>query len=183
MQPHDWRAPLWAADGSLRPCIVRAQPRPLRATGPRHPSSLGNVGEVGPPRRLPDGADVRRCAAAGQGAASMKNEAELRTAMAQYDLRPPVIVWDRVLRRFPGAGKKKSNKSAWIRCFEDGKGAVFGDYSQGLVRSRYGSPARSSRTRRSRTSGKPSSSGRSNARRRWVSRSRRSRRCGATPAR
>lgn len=36
-----------------------------------------------------------------------------------------------VINRFPGAGKPASNRAAWLFLFEDGQGAVFGDYSQG----------------------------------------------------
>lgn len=34
--------------------------------------------------------------------------------------------------RFPGAGKKKSNKAGWAKMFPDGRGGIFGDFSSGL---------------------------------------------------
>ena len=39
----------------------------------------------------------------------------LRNAMAAADLYPGDIVWDGAFHRFPGAGKKKSNKSGWLQ--------------------------------------------------------------------
>ena len=56
----------------------------------------------------------------------------LRNAMAAADLYPGDIVWDGAFHRFPGAGKKKSNKSGWYKAFADRKGGVFGDYSTGV---------------------------------------------------
>ena len=56
----------------------------------------------------------------------------LRNAMAAVDLYPGDFVWDGAFHRFPGAGKKKSNKSGWYKAFPDRKGAVFGDYSTGV---------------------------------------------------
>ena len=56
----------------------------------------------------------------------------LRNAMAAVDLYPGDIVWDGAFHRFPGAGKKKSNKSGWYKAFADRKGGVFGDYSTGV---------------------------------------------------
>ena len=56
----------------------------------------------------------------------------LRNAMAAVDLYPGDIIWDGAFHRFPGAGKKKSNKSGWYKAFLDRKGAVFGDYSTSI---------------------------------------------------
>ena len=56
----------------------------------------------------------------------------LRNAMAAVDLYPGDFVWDGAFHRFPGAGKKKSNKSGWYKAFPDRKGAVFGDFSTGI---------------------------------------------------
>lgn len=52
--------------------------------------------------------------------------------MAAVDLSPGDIVWDGAFHRFPGAGKKGSNKSGWYKAFPDRKGGVFGDYSTGV---------------------------------------------------
>ena len=56
----------------------------------------------------------------------------LRNAMAAADLYAGGIEWDGAFHRFPGAGKKDSNKSGWYKAFPDRKGAVFGDYSTGV---------------------------------------------------
>ena len=56
----------------------------------------------------------------------------LMGAMLKYGLRPGGIVWDHEPHRFPGKEKPASNRSGWYVAFADRRGAVFGDYSQGL---------------------------------------------------
>lgn len=57
---------------------------------------------------------------------------EFLAAMAEYGLEPGTIKWNGRLHRFPCAGKKKGNDAGWYRAFTDGRGAVFGDFSQGI---------------------------------------------------
>lgn len=56
----------------------------------------------------------------------------LANAMAEHGLTLPERVEPGRIIRFPGAGKASSNRAGWVKLFEDGQGAVFGDWSQGL---------------------------------------------------
>ena len=47
-------------------------------------------------------------------------------------LCPPIDIEPGRFIRFPGEGKKDSNRSAWCLMFEDQKGGCFGDWSTGL---------------------------------------------------
>lgn len=57
-----------------------------------------------------------------------------RQAIESHGLQPGDIEPGR-LHRFPGANKSGSNRAAWAKMFEDGRGGVFGDYSTGLSES------------------------------------------------
>ena len=53
--------------------------------------------------------------------------AEFHDAMRAASLEPPdAIIPDKVMR-FPGAGKKRSNRAGWCVLFSDREGGVFGD--------------------------------------------------------
>jgi putative DNA primase/helicase len=57
---------------------------------------------------------------------------QFRDAIRTSGLQPPdVIEPDRFLR-FPGEGKRKSNRAGWCKFFADGTGGIFGDFSTGL---------------------------------------------------
>ncbi|MCP5230603.1 MAG: hypothetical protein H6948_00660, partial [Zoogloeaceae bacterium] len=53
-------------------------------------------------------------------------------AIAAAGMDPPQHIEPGRIVRFPGAGKARSNRAGWVRLFEDGRGAVFGDYTTGL---------------------------------------------------
>lgn len=53
-------------------------------------------------------------------------------AIRAADLEPPEHIVPGKLHRFPGADKRRGNKAAWCKLFEDGLGGVFGDFSTGL---------------------------------------------------
>ena len=42
------------------------------------------------------------------------------------------ITWNGKIHRFPGKGKNSKNDAGWYRAFEDRRGGVFGDHSQGV---------------------------------------------------
>lgn len=53
-------------------------------------------------------------------------------AIASAGMEPPKHIEPGRIVRFPGVDKSRSNRAGWVRMFEDGLGAVFGDYSTGL---------------------------------------------------
>ena len=53
-------------------------------------------------------------------------------AMAQHRLNPVKEIVPGKWNRFPGEGKKRSNRAGWCLLFPDCAGGVFGDYSTGL---------------------------------------------------
>ena len=59
-------------------------------------------------------------------------KAALLARMAEFDLRPPEIVFDHKIHRFPAAGDRGGNKSGWYRAFSDQRGAVFGCHRTGV---------------------------------------------------
>jgi putative DNA primase/helicase len=57
---------------------------------------------------------------------------EFREAIESTGLLPPADLVAGKWVRFPGIGKKASNKAGFAFLFEDGLGGIFGDYSQGI---------------------------------------------------
>lgn len=55
----------------------------------------------------------------------------LLNAIRSHGLEPPVVLKPGV-NRFPGAGKSNGNTAGWCHVFDDGLGAVFGDWSNNL---------------------------------------------------
>jgi putative DNA primase/helicase len=55
-----------------------------------------------------------------------------KDAIRAAGLNPPDVIEAGTLYRFPGRGKRNGNTAAWCRLFEDGRGGVFGDWSQEL---------------------------------------------------
>jgi len=53
-------------------------------------------------------------------------------ALEAHGLKPPDNIEPGRIHRMPGAGKPASNRAGWCKLFEDGHGAVFGDWSTGL---------------------------------------------------
>jgi len=58
--------------------------------------------------------------------------AGFRDAIRDQGLEPPEIIEPGTMHRFPGVGKKPSNRAGWCRLFPDGKGGMYGDWSTGL---------------------------------------------------
>lgn len=61
------------------------------------------------------------------------NPSSFRQAMEADGLTPGDIIPGR-LHRFPGIGKKNGNPAGWCKMFDDGLGAVYGDFSTGLFK-------------------------------------------------
>lgn len=55
-----------------------------------------------------------------------------RDAIRAAGLEPPDTIEPGKLHRFPGNGKRPSNRAGWCLLFEDGLGGSFGDWSSGL---------------------------------------------------
>lgn len=53
-------------------------------------------------------------------------------AIRASGLEPPSVVEPGRLHRFPGIGKRSSNRAGWCLLFEDGRGGSFGDWSSGF---------------------------------------------------
>ncbi len=51
---------------------------------------------------------------------------------AGFEHGPDVIEPGRMYR-FPGIGKRRGNKAGWCKLFDDGRGAVFGDWASGFT--------------------------------------------------
>lgn len=54
---------------------------------------------------------------------------QFRDAMRAAGLEPPDVIKPGNLHRFPGNGKRPSNRAGWCLLFEDGLGGCFGDWS------------------------------------------------------
>lgn len=59
---------------------------------------------------------------------------QFRNAIRSTGLEPPDALEPGKLHRFPGAGKRPSNRAGWCLLFGDGLGGCFGDWSSGLFR-------------------------------------------------
>lgn len=55
-----------------------------------------------------------------------------RDAIRAAGLEPPDAIEPGTLQRFPGNGKRPSNRAGWCLLFDDGLGGCFGDWSTGL---------------------------------------------------
>jgi putative DNA primase/helicase len=55
-----------------------------------------------------------------------------RDAIRTAGLEPPDVIEPGKLHRFPGNGKRPSNRAGWCLLFDDGLGGCFGDWSSGL---------------------------------------------------
>ncbi|CAG1001347.1 DNA primase TraC [Methylophilaceae bacterium] len=53
-------------------------------------------------------------------------------AIRAAGLQPPDVIEPGRFHKFPGEGKRNSNRAAWCKLFPDGAGGIFGDYSTGL---------------------------------------------------
>lgn len=53
-------------------------------------------------------------------------------AIRSAGLQPPDVIEPGRFHKFPGEGKRNSNRAAWCKMFPDGTGGIFGDYSTGL---------------------------------------------------
>lgn len=58
--------------------------------------------------------------------------ASFHNAIRAFGLEPPNAIVPGRLYRFPGVGKRQSNRAGWCRLFPDGSGGCFGDWSSGL---------------------------------------------------
>jgi putative DNA primase/helicase len=57
---------------------------------------------------------------------------QFRDAIRTSGLQPPDVIEPDRFHRFPGEGKRKSNRAGWCKFFADGTGGIFGDFSTGL---------------------------------------------------
>lgn len=55
-----------------------------------------------------------------------------RNAIRAAGLEPPDVIDPGAMHRFPGNGKRPSNRAGWCFLFYDKQGGVFGDWSTGL---------------------------------------------------
>lgn len=58
--------------------------------------------------------------------------ATFQEAIRAVGLQPPDVIEPGKFHKFPGDGKRSSNRAAWCKMFPDGTGGIFGDYSTGL---------------------------------------------------
>lgn len=58
--------------------------------------------------------------------------ANFQDAIRSAGLQPPDVIEPGKFHKFPGEGKRNSNRAAWCKLFPDGTGGIFGDYSTGL---------------------------------------------------
>jgi len=54
-------------------------------------------------------------------------------AIRATGLEPPKFIEPGKLHRFPGVGKRNSNRAGWCKLFDDGFGGCFGDWSTGFT--------------------------------------------------
>lgn len=57
---------------------------------------------------------------------------QFREAIRAAGLEPPDTIEPGKLHRFPGYGKRSSNRAGWCLLFNDGLGGCFGDWSSGI---------------------------------------------------
>lgn len=60
------------------------------------------------------------------------NTQTFQDAIRATGLQPPDVIEPGKFHKFPGEGKRNSNRAAWCKLFPDGTGGIFGDYSTGL---------------------------------------------------
>lgn len=53
-------------------------------------------------------------------------------AIRSTGLEPPIVIEPGKRHRFPGVGKRQSNRAGWCLLFDDSLGGCFGDWSSGL---------------------------------------------------
>lgn len=53
-------------------------------------------------------------------------------AIRSAGLQPPDVIEPGKFHKFPGEGKRSSNRAGWCKMFVDGTGGIYGDYSTGL---------------------------------------------------
>jgi putative DNA primase/helicase len=63
----------------------------------------------------------------------MENIHAFSDAICSSGLEPPVPIIPGKLHRFPGIGKRSSNRAGWCLLFDDGRGGSFGDWSSGFT--------------------------------------------------
>jgi putative DNA primase/helicase len=59
--------------------------------------------------------------------------AQFADSIRKAGYTPPKQMEPNKFYRFPGEGKRNSNKAGWCKLFADGQGGVFGDYSTGVT--------------------------------------------------
>ena len=57
---------------------------------------------------------------------------QFRDAIRTGGLEPPDVIEAGKMYRFPGIGKRQSNRAGWCKLFDDGLGGCFGDWSSSL---------------------------------------------------
>ena len=57
---------------------------------------------------------------------------QFQDAIRATGLEPPDVIEIGRLHRFPGIGKRQSNRAGWCKMFDDGRGGSFGDWSSGF---------------------------------------------------
>ncbi len=57
---------------------------------------------------------------------------QFRDTIRAAGLEPPDVIEPGKLHRFPGIGKRPSNRAGWCLLFDDGLGGCFGDWSSGV---------------------------------------------------
>ena len=62
----------------------------------------------------------------------MTIENSFQDAIRAAGLTPPNTIEPGSFHKFPGEGKRNSNRAAWCKLFPGGTGGIFGDYSTGL---------------------------------------------------
>jgi putative DNA primase/helicase len=63
----------------------------------------------------------------------MESSYAFSDAICSSGLEPPSTIIPGKLHRFPGTGKRNSNRAGWCLLFEDGRGGSFGDWSSGFT--------------------------------------------------
>lgn len=66
------------------------------------------------------------------GIAMIDVPSQFRNAIRAAGLKPPEVIEPGRLHRFPGIGKRQSNRAGWCILFDDGLGGCFGDWSSSL---------------------------------------------------